>query len=142
VSALDRFFDCPAYHRGELENNWQIVQWWERRRLHFNAVLAVVGTITVMLMLACTVVANALPDPPIFMPLGIIAYAVMANVCYTGGWIAELLVRTWMLPDDSCSFGLRTFRRGMKFSICLTLFPALLSWAVFLFSLGVSKIPR
>jgi hypothetical protein len=82
-------------------------------------------------------VADGLPDPPVFGVFGVIAYAIIANICYTGGWIAELFVRTWMLPADSCSFGLRTFRRGMKFSICLTLFPGVLSWAVFLGDLAL-----
>jgi hypothetical protein len=138
VSALTRFFEGSAYQRDSFDSNWQIILWWEKRRLHFNATLAVVGTISVVLMLACAGVANALPDPPIFMPLGIIAYAIMANICYTGGWIAELFVGTWKTRADTAAFGLRAFRAGMKFSIYLTLFPAVLSWVVFLVRLALA----
>ena len=36
--------------------------------------------------------AIGLPDPPIVAILGIFAFRIAANICYTGGWVAELLV--------------------------------------------------
>jgi len=33
------------------------------------------------------------PDPPLFALIGILIYGIMANVCFTGGWIAELVIR-------------------------------------------------
>jgi hypothetical protein len=59
----------------------------------------------------------------------------MANICYTGGWIGELLLARFRPENTHGSFGLRAFRLGVKFSIALTIFPALLCWAVFLFRL-------
>jgi hypothetical protein len=113
------------------------VGWWEKRRLYFNAVLAVAGTIACVLMIACGFISEpivgeaiGLPDPPMLVPLGIVAYAILANICYTGGWIVELFVARSNLAIKT-GFGLRAFRIGMKFSICLTVFPAVLSWAVF-----------
>jgi hypothetical protein len=101
-------------------------------------VLALVGTITCVLMIACGFVSEpivgeaiGLPDGGIFIIFGILLYAVLANVCYTGGWIVELLLAR-RSPTRAAGFGLLAFRRGMKFSICLTLFPAVISWAVFL----------
>jgi hypothetical protein len=139
VIALNRFFEGPAYQRDTLEDNWQIILWWGKRRLHFNMVLAVVGLIMWVLMTACALasepllgVENGLPDPPIFVVLGVAAYAIIANICYTGGWISELLVGTWKTSAEASAFGHRAFRRGMQFSICLTLFPAVLSWALLL----------
>jgi hypothetical protein len=141
VSALTRFFEGPLYQRDLVESNWQIIRWWEKRRFHFNAVLAVVGTITCVLMIACGFISEplvgeaiGLPDPPILVPLGIIAYAILANICYAGGWIVELLMARSNIAVKK-GFGLRAFRVGMKFSICLTVFPAVLSWAVFLWTL-------
>jgi len=113
----------------------------EKRRFYFNAVLAVVGTITSALMIACGFISEpvvgeaiGLPDPPMLIPLGIVAYAVLANICYTGGWIVELLMARSNLAIKT-GFGLRAFCIGMKFSICLTVLPAVLSWAVFLLAL-------
>jgi hypothetical protein len=64
---------------------------------------------------------------------------VIANVCYTGGWIAELLLSRFKHDRYTNAFGVRAFRLGVKFSICVTLFPAVLSWAVFLFSLATGR---
>jgi hypothetical protein len=75
--------------------------------------------------------AIGLPDPPILMPFAIIAYGLAANICYTGGWAVELLFGRYRSVDTS-DFGIRAFRFGMKFSVVLTLFPAVISWAVFL----------
>jgi hypothetical protein len=138
VIALNQFFEGATYQRGAIENKWQIIKWWEVRRFHFNAVVAVVGTLTCVLMITCGFVSEpivgeaiGLPDGGIFIIFGILLYAIAANICYTGGWIVELfLVRR--SPMQAQAFGPRAFRRGMKFSIGLTLFPALLSWAVFL----------
>jgi len=66
-----------------------------------------------------------LPDPPIFAVIGIIAYGVIANVCYTGGWIAELIARR-VRKGGSAAFALTAFSRGLMFSLFLTLSPALL----------------
>jgi hypothetical protein len=65
--------------------------------------------------------AIGLPDPPILVPFGIIAYGVLANVFYTS------------------AFGLRAFRVGLKFSIGLTILPAVLSWAIFLLSIASGR---
>jgi hypothetical protein len=66
-----------------------------------------------------------LPDPPFIAILAVIIYAVMANVCYTGGWIAELIVKkVW--AEEGKSFGTISFGLGLVFSMLLTLLPGVL----------------
>jgi hypothetical protein len=145
--AVARFFDGPAYHRDLLQDDCrQVIEWWEKRRFFYNKILAGVGTVTCVLMISCGLIAEPLvgeaigiPDPPILVPMGIIAYGIIANVCYTGGWIAELLLARFRPGASTTAFGVRAFRLGVKFSIGLTLFPAVLSWAVFLFSLATGR---
>ena len=134
------------YERGAIEDRAAVIAWWEKRRFFYNKILAGVGTLTCVLMISCGVISEPLvgeaigiPDPPILVPLGIIFYGIMANVCYTGGWIAELLLVRFRPEIRTDAFGLRAFRLGMKFSIAITIFPALLCWAVFLFSLVTGK---
>ena len=107
--------------------------------------LAIVGSVTYLLNLACAFISEpiigeaiGLPDGGIFIIFGILLYAIMANVCYTGGWIVELFV-TRRYPSKAVGFGVRAFRNGMKFSIGLTLFPAVLCWAVFLGDLAFGR---
>lgn len=71
-------------------------------------------------------------DGAILEIFGIILYAIMANICYTSGWIVELFLAK-RYPSKAVGFGVRTFRAGMKFSIALTFFPAIFCWAGFLF---------
>jgi hypothetical protein len=146
-SALDRFFEGPTYRRDLLQNNGgQVIKWWEERRPYYNKVLAGVGTVTCVLMISCGLIAEplvgeamGLPEPLILLPIGIIAYGLIANLFYTGGWIAELLLGRFRADDGSMTFGPRAFRFGVKFSIGLTLFPAVLAWAVLLFSLATGQ---
>ena len=54
-----------------------------------------------------------------------IAYGVGANICYTGGWISEVMVRTiWQVRTGA--FGPIAFTLGLVFSFLITLAPAAL----------------
>ena len=64
-----------------------------------------------------------LPDPPILAVIGVIAFGIIANVCYTGGWIVELLVaKLWRV--ESTRFGPIAFTLGTAFSVLVALAPA------------------
>jgi hypothetical protein len=122
------------------ESAWQVVRWWEARRIAFNLLVGTAGIITAVIMLTTAAISERLlgepigmPDPPIFAVLGAVAFVVGANVCYTGGWVAELLVRrAW--PDQSEQFGTLTFTLGLPFAVVVTLLPAAL---VSLVAIGV-----
>jgi hypothetical protein len=70
-----------------------------------------------------------IPDPPAFAVIVVLLYGIMANVCYTGGWVAELLVKaTWR--EDVGRFGEISFILGLAFSVLLTCLPGALVVAV------------
>ncbi len=49
----------------------------------------------------------------------------MANICYTGGWITELIVASvWELQGQY--FGKISFALGFMFAVLLTLIPSVL----------------
>ena len=79
-----------------------------------------------------------MPDPPFFAFIGIILYGVMANVCYTGGWVTELIVKK-IWPDQSEQFGSLSFTLGLVFAVILTLFPIAFLGAAALF-IGTAKL--
>jgi len=64
-----------------------------------------------------------LPNPPHFVFLGMLSYGFAANICYTGGWLAELAIRK-ILPAQSDRLAILSFKFGLAFSILLSLFPA------------------
>jgi hypothetical protein len=97
------------------------IRWWESRRPLYNKVVGATGLFTM---------ANAaLIGPPNGPDLGTMlqiamAYAVVANVCYSMGWGLELLAKlVWgrRAPD----LGPLLFREGLIFSVGLTLLPVL-----------------
>ena len=111
---------------------WEIVCWWELRRIPYNLVVGGVGVVTCGVILAAAAIASelfneplGLPDPPILAVFGVLAYGIAANVCYTGGWVAEWIVRR-IWRDRAGAFGEITFVLGGVFSILLTLVPAAL----------------
>lgn len=111
-------------------NNWDVIVWWEARRIPYNAIVGTAGVVTGLLLLTNAFVAErvigepiGLPDPPLFAVIGAILYGVMANVCFTGGWIVELL-RHRFRKQPADSFGEAAFTNGTIFAVLLTLLPA------------------
>jgi hypothetical protein len=146
TGSIAALFNGPIYERDALHDRTAVIGSWKNRRLFYNKTVAAVGTVTCILMISCGVISERLvgepigiPNPPILAPLGIIGYGVLANMCYTGGWIAELLLARFKPEVRTDAFGVRAFRLGVKFSIGLTIFPTLLSWGVFLFSIVTGK---
>jgi hypothetical protein len=113
-------------------NSWAVIFWWESRRIPYNVIVGLAGVLTGVLLLVNATVAErvlgdpiGLPSPPLFALMGVILYGVMANVCFTGGWVVEILRRSFRKqPEDS--FAEAAFTNGTIFSVLLTLLPAAL----------------
>jgi hypothetical protein len=100
-----------------------LLRWWESRRLFYNKVVGATGlfTLTGVLLLAPGT-GPVLPGAAV----GVVAYGVMANVCYSLGWLAELMAR-WLWGRGAPPMGPLLFRQGLIFSVGLTLFPLALA---------------
>ena len=125
MSALTHFFFAPV---STPRSAWSILAWWERRRPIFNLVLAVAG----VLSLGAQSLFNALPprssstDVPLGL-VGVLAYAVLANLCYCAGPAVDLYIRRrW--AERYAVVGPTLFRYGFVFSVGLTLLPIPLSF--------------
>lgn len=129
MSFFKKLRDSAFFSRTkEPENIWQVIAWWEVRRIPYNLIVGAAGVATSLLALLSALFAEhvtgipaELPDPPIFALVGIVIYAILANACYTGGWIAEILVsKIW--GEEGRSFGVISFALGLFFSVLFTLF--------------------
>jgi hypothetical protein len=122
-SLVEVLYPLPNLRRTTLST----VRWWESRRLVFNKAVGSAGLVTlagVSLFVALPPHASVLP--PQVMLMGAVVYGVLANACYSLGWMAELLARrVWgrSAPD----LGPLLFRQGLIFSVGLTLLPILLA---------------
>jgi hypothetical protein len=67
-----------------------IVAWWEKRRIHYNLVLLIVGIwSTYTYWSLFDQYAKDPSDDGIFPGLMPIVFGIMANIFYTSGWIIE-----------------------------------------------------
>lgn len=126
---VDVLYPVPDLRRTPLSS----LRWWESKRLVFNKAVGAAGLVT----LGAVSLFAVLPPHPASIPLGgmlamAAVYGVLANGCYTLGWVTEMAARkVWgpRAPD----IGPLLFRQGLIFSVGLTLLPvllAVLSWVV------------
>jgi|SRR5271154_1485454 len=114
-----------------MKRPWDAVAWWEIRRIPFNLLILAVGLVS---GLSLVFVGERLFEPrqDFGSPLiAVVLYALTANLCYTLGWVTELL---WAWGDTTQTERMRpkVFRVGLIFSAILTLLPAIvlsLTWA-------------
>jgi hypothetical protein len=88
---LKNFFAAAPNHR----SNKEVIGWWERRRIFYNAVMLAAGCVTIMLALSLGEIApieliNVLPP--------VLIFALSANLFYTLGWMVEIACRKF-IPD-------------------------------------------
>ena len=116
-------------------SNRQVIAWWETRRIYYNAALLFIGIAAIVgfefVMDKAIPVGEDAIEPMallVFVPL----YALMANVCYTLGWIFELAGRN----TDTVYARRRArwmYRRGMLFACLLTSLPFWYSYVFWIF---------
>ena len=117
---------------------WSIILWWEMLRLPFNVALALAGA-TSLIVVHGVAEPFAAPGEDVIEPalLWVLAalYALAANLCYTLGWLSELV---WSGGDPTRTrpYRMRVFFLGLIGSFILTLSPALIAGAIWLFVRG------
>jgi len=115
----------------------QIIGWWELRRIPYNIIVGVSGIVSILVALAGAALSDLIFRKAVLGAPGFgfivlaVAYPIMANVCFTGGWIAEILARR-IKKEESAHFGSLAFTLGTLFSIALTLLPGVLLAALFI----------
>lgn len=98
-----------------------VIRWWESRRPLYNLAVGVTGlgvlgySVGLELLLG-----NGLLEFPL---IGVVAYGIAANVCYTLGPAAEMTIEKF-LKRPVYGLGPALFRYGLVFSLGLTLLPA------------------
>lgn len=130
MTAVEKYFFTPIYRP---DSPVSIIKWWEARRPLYNlavgaAGLLSVGTVAVLEML-----------PPMlrgveFPLLPILVFGVMANVGFTFGAPADLMLRR-LFGERAAAAGPAIFRYGFVFSIGLALLPIPVSIIGYLFRL-------
>jgi len=96
-----------------------IIKWWEARRLAFNLIVGGSGLVTLAAVAIASSIPPAAPGFRFFLT-PIVAYGVLANLCYTLGPVIEIAVQK-LWGRDVLPTGPVLFRAGLTFSVGLTL---------------------
>jgi len=145
---LSRITASALCQRGtRISTAWQTIGWWESRRVAFNLIVGSAGVLSSLIVGIVALGSSFLvdsdfgtPGSPFVAVFAVMIYAVMANVCYTAGWVAELGIRkAW--PEEADRFATLTLALGIVFAVLLTLSPAVLVGAFGLFRL-VGHLPE
>ncbi len=103
----------------------EVIRWWEIRRILYNAVLFAIGILSILgmewLMGKVIPIGNDAVEP-FALALGVVIYGVIANLCYTAGWIVELAIRKGN-EDRARTIAKKLFLVGLWFSGLLTSTP-------------------
>ena len=133
ASVFHRWWAWMTVRDGTAASFWEVIGWWEARRLSYNlfvlalALAAVSLTILVISHLPPQGVGD-LGDPL----LAVFMAPILVNIAYTAGWVVEaaLLWRDPVQPD-----GPRLMRAGLAFSALVMFAPLVIALAHALVSL-------
>lgn len=131
-TALTRFLFRPPY-QAQAPTTAEVVGWWEARRPAYNVAVGTAGLLTVGMF---TAVQAAFPGPVEMVPWqAVLAYGVLANVCYSLGPVVDAIVcRRW--GARFAAVGPALFRYGLVFAVGLTLLPIPFAAVALLVRLG------
>lgn len=80
---IDRLLEVDTVDR----NTFQIILWWELRRVLYNIIVLAFGIIS---LLVISVIVNVQPGQDIIEPITIIGFGILCNLGYALGWLTEI----------------------------------------------------
>jgi hypothetical protein len=111
---------------------WEVIGWWEARRIPFNLIVGIAGLLSCIVIGVVAVGSFFLfnsdfgsPGSPLGEVFLVLIYALGANIFFTGGWIAELIVRK-LWPIQADRFATLTYSLGVTFAVLLTAAPGII----------------
>ena len=118
----------------ELTSTKEIVFWWELRRFSYNLIVGLTGLIAGFFGILNAFWAESHGWDAIGMPDGIfiialpVIYGIMANICFSFGWIFEAAYV--LFRKKPLKYASKLYLAGLIFSVLMTLLPL----ALFVFS--------
>ena len=107
---LDRLLEVDSEDR----NTFQILLWWELRRILYNIVVLVFGVISLVIISA---IVNVKPGEDLVEPFAIIGFGILCNLGYSLGWLTEIFRK------KDKKYGPKMFKIGLYFTLFFVFLP-------------------
>jgi len=111
-----------------------IIAWWELRRIPYNLIVAAVGIPSLLLFYTFILASGTLASgEDAVEPLTLIIAPIIANICYTLGWMVEIpcsFLFRLLIHDRVRVIGPALFALGLVLSLLVVIFPAAF-WGIY-----------
>ena len=105
----------------EDRNVFQIIIWWELRRILYNIIVLICGILSLLIMMSAASGRVELePGEDFYEPIMISIFAVLCNFGYTLGWLTEIFIKR------SLTYGTRMFKVGLYFTLFWVFLPTII----------------
>ena len=105
----------------EDRNVFQIIIWWELRRILYNIIVLICGILSLLIMMSAASGRVELePGEDFYEPIMILIFAVLCNFGYTLGWLTEIFMKR------SLTYGTRIFKIGLYFTLFWVFLPTII----------------
>jgi hypothetical protein len=109
-----KFLDRLLEVYDEDRNTFQIIFWWELRRILYNLIVLVFGVVSLLLMSA---MVNVQPGEDLVEPFAILGFGILCNLGYSLGWLTEIFIKR----DNA--YGPKMFKIGLSFTLFFVFLP-------------------
>jgi hypothetical protein len=118
-----KFFNNLLVVKTADRNIFQIILWWEIRRILYNLIVLAAGITSILISEFCFfyIRKETLDISEDFIePIAIWLFGFMCNVCYTLGWGTEIFIK------KSTTYAPKMFKFGLFFTLFWVSLPAII----------------
>ena len=103
---------------------FQIIFWWELRRILYNLIVLACGIFSLSII---SLLVNLKSGEDLEEPIGILIFGILCNLGYTLGWITEIF------REKSNTYGPKMFKFGLFFTLFFVFLPLMLHIVFWIF---------
>ena len=117
---IDKLLDVNNVNR----TVFQIIFWWELRRILYNIVALIGGIVSLSIM---SIIVNVPNGEDLVEPFAIIGFGILCNIGYSLVWIIEVFIKRNIL------FAPRTFKIGTFITLLFIFLPLVIHVFLWIF---------
>lgn len=115
-----KYLDDFLHVESEDRTFFQIIIWWEFRRILYNIIVLIAGILSLfIMMLAASGRVQLEPDEDFYEPIMIPIFGFFCNIFYTLGWITEIFI-----SPPSLIYAPKMFKLGLYFTLFCVFLPS------------------